>query len=484
MELRDYLAVLRKYWISIVCVTLLGIASAAIITLVTPPTYTARTAVFISVRGGDSAGELLQGANYATNQVRSYAQVTTTPTVLQPVIDRLGLQTTPALLAEAVTVSIPTNTAIVEISVVDRDPELSARIAQATSEQLVATVDQLSPSDAAGKRAVAATIVTPATVPLEKTTPRTTLNLTVGLLAGLLLGFGQAVLRNTLDRSIRTEDDVARATDHSVIAKIPFDADAAEHPLVMFTDPHSPRAEAYRKLRTNLRFLDVAKGTENNSFVVTSSVAGEGKSTTSINLASTLAEGGEKVLLIDADLRRSTVAKYLNIEGSVGLTTVLIGRASLEDVVQPIGSGDFHVVAAGEIPPNPAELLASEAMRRLLREASQEYDTIVLDAAPLLPVTDAAILSTITGGALIVAGSGVVTVPELEDSVATLDQVNGATLGIVLNKAKVGSSDGYYYHYKHEAEAKGMSRRDRLHRTRRFEKTGSGGGALRTDHAQ
>lgn len=464
MELRDYLAILRKYWISISCVALLGVICAAIVTLVTPPTYTAKTAVFVAVRGGDSATELMQGASYATNQVRSYAQVATTPTVLQPVITELGLDTTPGKLAEAVTASIPTNTAIIEIAVVNGDAELSARIAQATGEQLVSTVEQLSPADDKGKRAVVATIVTPATVPLEKTTPRTSLNLALGLLVGLLLGFGQAVLRNTLDRSIRTEDDVARATDHSVIAKVPFDSDAAAHPLVMFTDPHSLRAEAYRKLRTNLRFLDVAKDSDSNSLVVTSSVTDEGKTTTSINLASTLAEGGERVLLIDADLRRSKVAKYLNIEGSVGLTTVLIGRADLEDVVQPIGEGGFEVVAAGEIPPNPAELLASDAMKRLLAEVTLRYDTVVLDAAPLLPVTDAAILSTMTGGALIVAGSGTVTVPELEDAVDTLDQVNGTTLGIVLNKAKVGNGDGYYYHYKHDPGPREKPHRDRGNR--------------------
>lgn len=465
MELRDYLAVLRKYWVSIVAITLLGLVGATIVSLVTPPTYTARGAVFLAVRGGDSASELAQGATYATNQVRSYAQVATTPTVLQPVITKLQLDITPAELAESVTASIPANTALIEIAVVNGDPELGARIAQATSEQLVATVDQLSPADSNGKRAVVATIVTPATVPLEKTTPRTTLNLAVGLLAGLLLGFGQAILRNTLDRSIRTEDDVARATDHSVIAKIPFDSDAAEHPLVMFSDPHSLRAEAYRKLRTNLQFLNIAKGTDRRAFVVTSSIAGEGKSTTSINLASTIAEGGEKVLLIDADLRRSTVARYLNIEGSVGLTTVLIGRASLQDVVQPIGAGSFHVIAAGEIPPNPAELLASDAMKQLLIEAMANYDTVVIDTAPLLPVTDAAILSTMTGGALVVAGSGVVTVPELEDSLATLEQVNGRALGIVLNRTKVESGDGYYYQYRSESDARktalGPSRRRR-----------------------
>lgn len=454
MELRDYVAVLRKYWVSIVVLTVLGLVGATIVTLVTPPTYTARSAVFLAVRGGDSASELAQGANYATNQVRSYAQVATTPTVLQPVITNLQLVTTPAELAESVTASIPANTALIDIAVIDRDPELSARVAQAIGEQLVATVGQLSPADSNGKRAVVATIVTPATVPLEKTTPRTTLNLAAGLLAGLLLGFGQAMLRHTLDRSIRTEHDVARATDHSVIAKVPFDPDAAEHPLVMFSDPHSLRAEAYRKLRTNLQFLNIAKGASRRSFVVTSSIAEEGKSTTSINLASTIAEGGEKVLLIDADLRRSTVAKYLNIEGSVGLTTVLIGRASLDDVVQPIGTGTgtFHVVAAGEIPPNPAELLASDAMKQLLDEATAAYDTVLIDAAPLLPVTDAAILSTITSGALVVAGSGVVTVPELEGAISTLDQVNGTALGVVLNKAKVGTSDGYYYHYKHDSK--------------------------------
>ncbi|MFT4224877.1 polysaccharide biosynthesis tyrosine autokinase [Micropruina sp.] len=477
MELRDYVAVLRKYWVSIVAITLIGLVGATMVTLLSPPTYTARSAVFLAVRGGDSASELAQGATYATNQVRSYAQVATTPTVLQPVITKLQLDITPAKLADSVSASIPTNTALIEIAVVDGDPELGARIAQATSEQLVTTVEQLSPADSNGKRAVVATIVTPATIPLEKTTPRTVLNLAVGLLSGLALGFGQSVLRNTLDRSIRTEDDVVRATDHSVIAKVPFDPDAAEHPLVMFTDPHSLRAEAYRKLRTNLQFLQVANGTESNSFVVTSSIAGEGKSTTSINLASTLAEGGKKVLLIDADLRRSTVAKYLNIEGSVGLTTVLIGRAALEDVVQPIGSGGFHVVAAGEIPPNPAELLASDAMRRLLAEVTAVYDIVVIDAAPLLPVTDAAILSTMTGGALIVAGSGVVTVPELEDSVATLDQVNGTTLGIVLNKAKVGNGDGYYYHYKHESAAKGAPHHDRLHRSTRPTKVPAGNNA-------
>lgn len=198
MELRDYVAVLRKYWVSIVAITLIGLVGATIVTLVSPPTYTARSAVFLAVRGGDSASELAQGATYATNQVRSYAQVATTPTVLQPVITKLQLDITPAKLAESVTASIPTNTALIEIAVVDGNPELGARIAQATSEQLVATVDQLSPADSNGKRAVVATIVTPATAPLEKTTPRTTFNLAVGLLAGLVLGFGQAVLRNTL----------------------------------------------------------------------------------------------------------------------------------------------------------------------------------------------------------------------------------------------------------------------------------------------
>lgn len=452
MDLRDFLAVLRKYYVSIVAVTLAGLIAAGLVSLFAQPTYASNTSIFFTVQGGSSPSDLLQGSTYAENQVASYAQIVTTAAVLQPVIDTLGLDLSPAELASSVTVNSPSSTAIIQISVVTDNPELSAQLAQEISVQLVRTVDTLSPTDASGSRAVAATIVTPATVPTSPISPRVPLNLAVGGLVGLALGVSQAALRSVLDLRVRTAQDVARATEHPVIAQIPFDDSATKGGLataggqLAMPDSHSPLAEAYRRLRTNLQFFDLDRGA--NAIVVTSSVAGEGKSTTAICLARTLADSGRTVLLIDADLRRPRLAPYLNLEGAAGLTTILIGRATLDEMVQPLDEeGRLQLLASGEVPPNPAELLGSEAMHRLLQEAVGRYDTVVVDAPPLLPVTDAAPLTALTRGALVVAGSGTVTIPQLRDAVTALDRVNGAVLGIVLNKvrARPGSADAAYY---------------------------------------
>lgn len=232
-----------------------------------------------------------------------------------------------------------------------------------------------------------------------------------------------------------------------MIGLISFDEDAAQHPLISEVDPHSPRAEAYRRLRTNLQFLKMEG--QANSIVITSSIEGEGKTTTAINIASTLADAGESVLLIDADLRRPKVAGYLSLENAAGLTTVLIGRAGLTDVVQPYGRGNFHVLTAGNTPPNPAELLGSTAMERLLAEAAARYDVVLIDAPPLLPVTDAAVLSRFVGGSLVVVGSREVRRPQLAAALATLKAVDARILGLVLNKIRRDDEDRYSYGYSY-----------------------------------
>ena len=276
--------------------------------------------------------------------------------------------------------------------------------------------------------------------------PNLKLNVALGLLVGLALGVGVAVLREVLDTRVRTDADVARVTDTSVIGTIPDDDDAPEHPLIVQSSPHSQRSEAFRRLRTNLQFLDIADRPQ--SIVVTSSLPGEGKSTTSINVAITLADAGTRVALVDADLRRPSVAKYMGLEGSVGLTTVLIGRASVEDVIQPWGNGYLHVLPAGQVPPNPSELLGSLAMAHLLEKLTAQYDVVIVDTAPLLPVTDAAILSKLTGGALLVVGADKLHRNQLAESVGALETVGARILGIVVNRQKRKQSDQYaYYDY-------------------------------------
>ena len=448
MELADYLRILRKYWRSVAAVTLATLLLAAMFSLVSKPTYTSNSTIFLSIRNASTAGELNAGSSYVENQAQSFAKVAKTPIVLQPVIDQLSLDTTPEQLAGSITATIPTNTATIDLSVVRGDPAEAAAIASAVSDRLIVVVAQLSPPGPDGAEPVVATVVKPATTPTSPTSPKVAQNFALGVLLGLLLGAGQAILRDTMNVHVRTVKDIERVTDRPVLGTIAFDSDAAIHPLVLQVDPHSPRAEAYRRLRTNLQFLGLDEG--KRSIVITSSISGEGKTTSAINIASTLATAGERVLVIDADLRRPKVANYLQLEGSVGLTTVLIGEARLEDVVQPYGSTRMDVLTAGPVPPNPAELLGFDAMQQLIDQATQRYDSVIIDAPPLLPVTDAAVLSDLASGTLLISGARVVRRPELAAAIASLEQVDARILGVVLNMAQPSDSDRYGYRYSYQ----------------------------------
>lgn len=454
MELADYLTVLRRYWLSIVAVTVIGVLAAAGATLLMTRMYTASTSVFLTVQSGNTAGELQQGSTYAENQVKSFAQVVTAPVVLDPVIMQLSLATDSTKLAEQVTASVPTGTAIIEIEVVGASPELTAKIADAIGKQLIQVVGELSPTGIDNAQSVKATMIAPPIVPVSPTSPRVTLNLALGGLLGLLAGFAQAVVRRRLDTTVADESDIADVTDRSVVGVIAFDADAGEHPLVFTNDSQSPRAEAYRRLRTNLQFLSVR--TRNRSFVVTSSIAGEGKTTSAINLAFALADTGERVLLMDADLRRPKVATYLSLEGAAGLTTLLIGRAQLADLVQPV-SERLDVLPAGQVPPNPAELLGSDEMANVLALALHDYSYVIIDCAPTLAVTDSALLAQIAGGTLVVVGSEAVHKPELAASLEALESVDSHIMGLVLNKMRLERGAGYgYHHYRQQYRARNL----------------------------
>ena len=419
------------------------------VSLITPPSFTATTSVFVAIQSGDSASasDLNSGSTYVQNQVKSFAQVATTDKVLQPVIDELDLNKTVSSLARQVTATAPLDTVIIQISVEDGSPQRAADIANSIGTNLINAVDELS-QPKTGTSPVKMSTVSPAIRPLTVTSPDIRLNLIVGLLAGIGLGIGVAVLRQVLDTRIHGSREVADVTNATLLGGIIFDDEAIDRPLVVQVNPQSPRAEAFRQLRTNLQFVEVADAAR--SFIVTSSVPSEGKSSTSVNLAITLAEAGSKVILIDGDLRRPKVAEYMGIEGAVGLTDHLIGRADLDDVVQGWGAGNLYILPAGQVPPNPSELLGSHAMKVLLETLEKDYDTILIDAPPLLPVTDAAVLSKLVGGgALMVVGSGRIRKHQLEAAIASLETVGGRLVGVILNllPTKGVNAYGYYGYY-------------------------------------
>lgn len=433
MNLADNLAALRAHWVSIVAVAMATVLAAAGISAVLPRTYTASASVFLTVPSGTAGERGTEGSGYLDSEVKSFAQVVTKPVVLDPVIAQLSLPTDASRLAEQVGVNVPAGTAIIEISVDGADPELTTRITEAIGSQLIAAVDELAPRGTDGSTTVKATIIAAPVVPTVPTSPRVAVNLALGGLLGVVLGLVQAVVRRRLDATIIEQSDLAEVTDRSVIGVIGFDADAAEHPLVFTGDAPSPRAEAYRRLRTTLQFLSIQS--RNRAIVVTSAVAGEGKTTSAINLAFALADAGERVLLIDADLRRPRVADYLNVEGAAGLTTVLSGRARLADLVQP-ASQYLDVLPAGPVPPNPPDLLESEDLDALLSMALSRYGYVVIDCPAVLGTPDATLLAQRAGGTVLVVGSRGVRKPELASALAALESVHPHLLGLVVNKQR------------------------------------------------
>ncbi|WP_240720887.1 polysaccharide biosynthesis tyrosine autokinase [Pseudarthrobacter sp. NamE2] len=291
-----------------------------------------------------------------------------------------------------------------------------------------------------------------AVLPTSPTSPNIKLNLALGALVGLALGLAYAVLRRYLDRRISKASEIERLFGVPVIGTLPVDHRLDDKSTVLDAGTSAAQvqeaggamAEALRELRTNFGFLDVDQPPR--IIVVTSSVQSEGKSTVTANLAVTMGAAGEDVVVVDGDLRRPTLVDVFNLVPGVGVTDVLAGKAELVDVLQPWGAlPNLSVLGSGRIPPNPRELLGSRAMKNMLY-ALAEDPVVLIDAPPLLPVTDAAVLSHAADGAVVVVRTGRTTQEQLDQSLGNLEKVKGRILGAVLNYVPTKGTDSYSYY--------------------------------------
>ncbi|MEV7458193.1 polysaccharide biosynthesis tyrosine autokinase [Pseudarthrobacter oxydans] len=445
MDLRDYIRIFQRNWVWIASLTLTGLLVAGTGSVLTAPTYTAETQLFVAIQSSGSVQELQQGNTFSQARVQSYVKTVDSPIVLQPAIDSLGLEMSAEDLAQRVQASTDVNTVLINITASDSSPAMAGAIAQAVADSLIKAVDQLERPKTGGTSPVSISVTKPASAPSSSSAPNTRVNLIAGTLLGLAVGIGLVLLRSALDNRIRSEADLRKVTDAPLLGGISYDADAGVHPLLTQTPPQSPRAEAFRRLRTNLHFTHVAN--QAKTVLVTSSLPGEGKSTTAANLAISLAETGQNVCLIDADLRRPMVGEYLGLEKGAGLTTALVGDLDVNDLFQQWGDGGLYVLTSGGIPPNPSELLGSDAMKQLIERLEQVFDAIIIDAPPLLPVTDAAVLSQHVGGVVLVVGSQILKLQDLQKALDALALVDSKLLGVVMNRLPAKGPDSYSYGY-------------------------------------
>ena len=433
MTLREYLQVVRERWLFVVTGLVLGVAAAVVLTVLSPRQYSSSVVLYVaSQSSGDNTQALYQGSLLSEARVKSYTEMITSPRVTGPAAAQAGVIDASGV-ADRVTASAQPDTTLVTVAVTDTVPERAAAMANATADVFSRSVATLeAPSGRPGPPAVSIQVFEPAVVATSPTSPRPPFNIALGAALGLALGLGAAFARHVLDTRIMSVETVEKMADAPTLGAIAFDRDTVDKPLILESEPHSPRAEAFRQVRTNLQFVDVERSRK--VIVVTSSLPGEGKSFSASNLALALRAAGTSVVLVEGDLRRPRVADYFGLERTVGLTSVLTGRASLDAALQPWGgSRTMQVLASGVLPPNPSELLGSRNMEELLAELARRFSVVLVDAPPLLPVTDAAAVGRLCDGAIVVVRHGQTTRPQLHAALTALDAASVRVLGTVVN---------------------------------------------------
>lgn len=463
MQFSEFLGVLRARWKIIVSCVVLAVLAAAAFTLATTPVYEANARIYLSAeRASGSASDSRGGVFVLTNEdLDTYVSILNTPAVLQPLREELGMAPGHPVSVRA---EIAGSTSILNITARSSDAQEAADVANEVGPQLGAVAGEFSTLLKSSGQKVVSTPIQPAAAPARPVSPSPVRNMGLGLLAGLVLGVGLAFMRHALDTKVRGEDDIRAYSDAPMLAGLPLERSSPKGLLSMEDDPHGRHAEAIRRLRTNLMFVDVTTG--RHSFVVTSAMPGEGKTTTAANLALAMADSGRRTLLIDADLRNPSVARTLGMEGSVGLTTLLLGDAQKDDVIQPWGSTGLDVLPSGQVPPNPSELLGSAPMEALITRFVAEYDFVLIDSPPVVPVIDAVVIERLTGGLLMVVGVDRTRKKDLATALRQLDTVGARVSGFARNfvAGKAGSEYRYGYHAYEEATAQ-RSRRDRRKKT-------------------
>jgi capsular exopolysaccharide synthesis family protein len=453
VDLLYYVRLARRNWLLILFSMLLAVAAASAVTANTPPKYVATITMLVSAP--DKEGSLstaYQAGMLSQQRVQSYAKLLTSRRMISHIAGDGDVRD----LEENVTAESIPSTVLIRATVTDTDPARAARLANALGAEFPKLIDEIERPTPNSRATIKVTMVDRADVPVEPVSPRPLVNLALALLVALFVTVGSLILRDRLDTTIKSDEALQQASKCSTLGTIGYERDARRLPLIIRARGRSYRAEAFRSLRTNLQFIGVDRHPK--SLVITSCLPGEGKSSTAANLAITLAQAGWRVILVDGDLRRPRIPQYLGIEGTTGLTDVLIERARLQDVIQTWGEAELSVLPSGQIPPNPSELLGSRGMRNVLTQLTETYDMVIIDAPPLLPITDAATLAAICDGTLLIARYGKTRREQIARATEMLSSINARMVGTVLNFAPATSSQYYGYGYESKVKGKGKDK--------------------------
>jgi succinoglycan biosynthesis transport protein ExoP len=526
LDLRRYMAVLRRWWWLIIGCALLAAVSAYVVSAQMTKVY--RASVTLLVHQTPTSGTSDYAAILTSErQARTYAEMLTEQPVLEAVAAQPEFDTDWQELANQVDVELVQDTQLIRLSVEDTDNARAAQAANAIADAFIAqnqalqqeryadslgsvrqqmdelsalieetqaAIDSLGTPETsqeeaelsrletilagyrtsyvgllqsyeqmrltAAQTAYNVSVFRRADAPDEPVRPRPVLNTALAGAVGAMLAVGVAFLVEYLDDTVKTPEDISRALSLDTLGVIGKLAKGSEE-LVAIAQPLSPASEAFRVLRTNIRFSSVDKPLR--TLLVTSAGPTEGKSTTAANLAAVMAQAGLKVVVVDADLRRPRLHRVFGIHPRGGLTGSLL-EGNMDGRLQPSQVEGLAVLPAGDRPPNPSELLGSRRLQELLKLLTQHVDVVVIDSPPVLPVTDAAVLAQSVDGVLLVVDAGETRRGVAQHAVDSLRQVGANVIGAVLNR--VSTHKGDYYYYYHEYYGDGGKKRKRKRRER------------------
>lgn len=442
--IRRYASLFARSWWLAVSIALIAAVVGLGVTCLKTPQYAASASLYVTSTSGSSssgeAGAAYQGSLASQQRVASYVWLVRSDAVVRKALAESGLTLTDAEFRDSLSASATPQTVLLTVSGVNSDPRAAALIANSAAAALVDYVSVLETPVNGDSPLTKLTVVTPATSSDTPVSPQVSKDVLISFAVGLLLGLLTILVRDRVSNTIDSVTDI-ESLGVPVLASVPKEVKFGESRLVDFSAGSSTVAEGYRRLRTNLDFVNVDDPVK--SVLVTSAIEGEGKTTTALNLASALSEDGKRVVLIGSDLRKPTLAAVLGDDGSIGLTEVLRGECLVSEALKTASVG-FDFLPCGAVPPNPAELLGSQRMGAVMKNLSDRYDCIIVDCAPVIPVTDPAIASRWVDSVILVVRWGTTKAPEVAQALGQLGAVNAPVVGAVLNCA-ASEGSGYYY---------------------------------------
>lgn len=465
MDFEDLLRLVRRRLTLILMLGTLGLSISVFQTSKIDPLYEATATVFVSTppslsevgqSTGNKLGELATGNNFTQARVKSYATIVNNASTLEPVISELDLPYGVQELAKQVSATTPSDTVLMYITAVNKDPVLAAQIANSVALNFSETVLNIELNSSLDlTQLIKLSVVRNAEPNFVPISPRKQFNYFFGLFAGLMFGLLISLFLKFLDKSIKSERDLGETPLFGVVA---FDPSATATPLVSQLGTYAIRTEAFRLLRTNV--LHTLDRKDKNCLAISSCFSGEGKTTTTLNLGLTIAKAGFSVVIVEADMRRPGLLKYLKnsnltiTSAEVGLSTLLEseslskGRRKIAKATTELSDSRLEIIFAGTIPDNPAELLGSESFVELIQYLKQKYDYVIVDTPPVLAVADASIVGRVTQEMLIVLHAGKTSKRNFEATREAMLGVGVNLTGVMLNKVpkhKAGEHYGYTY---------------------------------------